>query len=176
MRERHKHLVNDWREVTDPLKHVFEVRRFLPGPQGANINTETRPSSSSRTEASRRSSCFSGKSPTVPRPSLPIPFRSQLQTQPWCPRRLPRTWNQPRPLGGFVDLGCGNSLLARIPYLRGPFGVRHRPARAHILDPLLTLDKIAPPRARSRPNHANKSPPNSTIPSSCCQSSAARRR
>lgn len=26
LRERHKHLVNDWHEVTDPLKHVFEVR------------------------------------------------------------------------------------------------------------------------------------------------------
>lgn len=26
MRERHKHLINEWREVTDPLKHVFEVR------------------------------------------------------------------------------------------------------------------------------------------------------
>ena len=26
MRERHKHIVNEWREVTDPLKHVFEVR------------------------------------------------------------------------------------------------------------------------------------------------------
>lgn len=26
MRERYKHLVNEWREVTDPLKHVFEVR------------------------------------------------------------------------------------------------------------------------------------------------------
>jgi tRNASer (uridine44-2'-O)-methyltransferase len=26
MRERHKHLINDWQEVTDPLKHVFEVR------------------------------------------------------------------------------------------------------------------------------------------------------
>ena len=25
MRERHKHLVNNWQEVTDPLKHVFEV-------------------------------------------------------------------------------------------------------------------------------------------------------
>ena len=25
MRERHKHLVNEWQEVTDPLKHVFEV-------------------------------------------------------------------------------------------------------------------------------------------------------
>lgn len=26
MRERHKHLVGTWKEVTDPLKHVFEVR------------------------------------------------------------------------------------------------------------------------------------------------------
>ncbi len=25
MRERHKHIVNEWKEVTDPLKHVFEV-------------------------------------------------------------------------------------------------------------------------------------------------------
>lgn len=28
MRERHKHLVGTWQESTDPLKHVFEVRRF----------------------------------------------------------------------------------------------------------------------------------------------------
>lgn len=26
MRERHKHVVNDWHESTDPLKHVFEER------------------------------------------------------------------------------------------------------------------------------------------------------
>jgi tRNASer (uridine44-2'-O)-methyltransferase len=25
MRQRHKHLVDTWQEVTDPLKHVFEV-------------------------------------------------------------------------------------------------------------------------------------------------------
>ena len=43
MRERHKHLINEWREVTDPLKHVFEVRSaalFFPpcsaGPQSTN--------------------------------------------------------------------------------------------------------------------------------------------
>lgn len=30
MRERHKNLVNEWQEVTDPLKHVFEVRTMLP--------------------------------------------------------------------------------------------------------------------------------------------------
>lgn len=28
MRERHKHLVGEWKEVTDPLKHVFEVWPF----------------------------------------------------------------------------------------------------------------------------------------------------
>ena len=26
MRERHKYLVDTWKEVTDPLKHVFEVK------------------------------------------------------------------------------------------------------------------------------------------------------
>jgi tRNASer (uridine44-2'-O)-methyltransferase len=29
MRERHKHLVDTWKEVTDPLKHVFEVKTFV---------------------------------------------------------------------------------------------------------------------------------------------------
>jgi tRNASer (uridine44-2'-O)-methyltransferase len=29
MRERHKGLVDTWQEVTDPLKHVFEVRFYL---------------------------------------------------------------------------------------------------------------------------------------------------
>ena len=35
MRERHKHLINEWQEVTDPLKHVFEVRSTCSlAPQG----------------------------------------------------------------------------------------------------------------------------------------------
>lgn len=29
MRERHKHLVDTWQEVTDPLKHVFEVMIYF---------------------------------------------------------------------------------------------------------------------------------------------------
>lgn len=29
MRERHKHLVDTWQEVTDPLKHVFEVGQLF---------------------------------------------------------------------------------------------------------------------------------------------------
>ena len=28
MRERHKHLVEQWRETTDPLKHVYEVGKL----------------------------------------------------------------------------------------------------------------------------------------------------
>lgn len=32
MRERHKHLVDQWQEVTDPLKHVFEARRNFREP------------------------------------------------------------------------------------------------------------------------------------------------
>lgn len=32
LRERHKHLVNEWHEVTDPLKHVFEVRGIFWSP------------------------------------------------------------------------------------------------------------------------------------------------
>jgi len=31
MRERHKHLVGTWKESTDPLKHVFEVRACVYG-------------------------------------------------------------------------------------------------------------------------------------------------
>lgn len=30
MRERHKHLVDEWQESTDPLKHVYEVGVFIP--------------------------------------------------------------------------------------------------------------------------------------------------
>ena len=30
MRERHKHLIDTWKEVTDPLKHVFEVNAIHP--------------------------------------------------------------------------------------------------------------------------------------------------
>ena len=29
MRERHKGLIETWQEVTDPLKHVFEVKRIF---------------------------------------------------------------------------------------------------------------------------------------------------
>jgi tRNASer (uridine44-2'-O)-methyltransferase len=30
MRERHKHMVKEWQEVTDPLKHVFEASSLAP--------------------------------------------------------------------------------------------------------------------------------------------------
>ena len=37
MRERHKYLVDEWHEVTDPLKHVFEVRRHACLPYHSHI-------------------------------------------------------------------------------------------------------------------------------------------
>jgi len=73
MRERHKHLVNNWREVTDPLKHVFEVRRALLHRGSSEITHTYTYHAAFRTSASRRSSCSSGKIPTVPKPSLPLP-------------------------------------------------------------------------------------------------------
>ena len=38
MRERHKHLINTWQEVTDPLKHVFEVLNALVFTQSYVLN------------------------------------------------------------------------------------------------------------------------------------------
>ncbi|KAH7921093.1 DUF1613-domain-containing protein [Leucogyrophana mollusca] len=86
MRERHKHLVDEWREVTDPLKHVFEdigIAMFL-----MLLWKETfGPVSSSTDDQS-------------------IDSDTDSDTVPW------NTW--PRPPGGFVDLGCGNGLLTHI--------------------------------------------------------------
>ena len=84
MRERHKHLIDEWREVTDPLKHVFEVRSphsFIPpSPSPSPRTGHTCHAATSRTSASRLFSCSSGKTPTVPRPSLlPIPPSTRQQ-------------------------------------------------------------------------------------------------
>lgn len=38
MRERHKHLVDTWQEVTDPLKHVFEVISIISVTHSSSIN------------------------------------------------------------------------------------------------------------------------------------------
>ncbi|KAJ2971296.1 hypothetical protein NUW54_g12535 [Trametes sanguinea] len=75
MRERHKHLVNEWQEVTDPLKHVFEdigIATFLMLLWKESYRPETE--------------------------GAPHEESSQdLNTAPW------RAW--PRPPGGFLDLG-----------------------------------------------------------------------
>lgn len=60
MRERHKHLVDEWQEVTDPLKHVFEVSiNALWSRSNEDNNVERE-----RTLGSRRSSCCCGSKHT----------------------------------------------------------------------------------------------------------------
>ena len=55
MRERHKHLVDTWQEVTDPLKHVFEVNNILNTCNQINLS-----SSDFRTSQSPPSLSFYG--------------------------------------------------------------------------------------------------------------------
>ncbi|KIP12447.1 hypothetical protein PHLGIDRAFT_20922 [Phlebiopsis gigantea 11061_1 CR5-6] len=80
LRERHKHLVNEWHEVTDPLKHVFEdigIATFLMLLWKQMYHKKDQETS-----------------------------QESLAEEPW------KTW--PRPLAGFLDLGCGNGLLTHI--------------------------------------------------------------
>ncbi|KAA1476077.1 DUF1613-domain-containing protein [Dentipellis sp. KUC8613] len=116
MRERHKHLVDTWQEVTDPLKHVFEdigIATFLMllwkdtyGPASTEKKIETEPNS-------------------------PPPSEEPLNEAPW------KHW--PRPPGGFVDLGCGNGLLTHILVSEGyaghGFDLRARTSWAHYAAP-----------------------------------------
>ncbi|KAI9442191.1 DUF1613-domain-containing protein [Lactarius indigo] len=106
MRERYKHLIDDWHEVTDPLKHVFEdigIATFLVLLWKDTYGPET----------------------------VPLPADSSdgtgLSNEPW------RRW--PRPPGGFVDLGCGNGLLTHILVSEGyaghGFDLRSRTSWTH---------------------------------------------
>ncbi|CDO76632.1 hypothetical protein BN946_scf184868.g46 [Trametes cinnabarina] len=105
MRERHKHLVNEWQEVTDPLKHVFEdigIATFLMLLWKESYRSEREGSFSSE-------EC------------------QDLTVAPW------KNW--PRPPGGFLDLGCGNGLLTHILTAEGYEGhgidVRARTSWSH---------------------------------------------
>ena len=126
MRERHKHLVDNWHEVTDPLKHVFEVRHipshFLPPeyltPRAQDIGIATFLMLLWKDTYS---------SETVPQPVDSSDSTSTSTSEPW------RSW--PRPPGGFVDLGCGNGLLTHILVSEGyaghGFDLRARTSWAH---------------------------------------------
>ncbi|KAI0305739.1 hypothetical protein B0F90DRAFT_1624965 [Multifurca ochricompacta] len=112
MRERHKGLVNDWHEVTDPLKHVFEdigIATFLMLLWKDSYGPETIPSG--HTDA------INAKAPT---------------DEPW------HRW--PRPPGGFVDLGCGNGLLTHILISEGysGYGIDLRARRSWVHYPTAT--------------------------------------
>ncbi|THH04663.1 hypothetical protein EW145_g5356 [Phellinidium pouzarii] len=109
MRERHKHLVDNWHESTDPLKHVFEdigIATFLIllWKQENSVNLHS----------------------FVP-VSASIDEENQRESMPW------QNWS--RPPGGFLDFGCGNGLLVHILISEGYIGegidVRARISWAH---------------------------------------------
>ncbi|KAI0702522.1 DUF1613-domain-containing protein [Cytidiella melzeri] len=106
MRERHGHLVNEWHESTDPLKHVYEdigIATFLM-------------------LLWRDMYAYTSQSKISPSTSSPSD-----SSQPWA------SW--PRPPGGFLDLGCGNGLLTHILTVEGYAGhgidVRARTSWSH---------------------------------------------
>ncbi|KAF6756478.1 DUF1613 domain-containing protein [Ephemerocybe angulata] len=139
MRERHKHLVDTWQEVTDPYKHVFEdigIATFLM---------------------------------LLWKDSYPASQETIDETAPW------KSWG--RPLGGFIDFGCGNGLLTHILVQEGYTGVgidvrartswSHYAAptpsslRVHAFDPLSlpSDDALFPAGAFIIGNHADELTP-----------------
>ncbi|KAI0094632.1 DUF1613-domain-containing protein [Irpex rosettiformis] len=163
MRERHGHLVNDWHESTDPLKHVFEdvgIATYLM------LLWKEMYTSTSQTSKNR------------------VPSSQSETNPPW------QSW--PRPPGGFVDLGCGNGLLTHILIAEGYEGqgidVRARTSWAHypeITQAHLTVEALnpttllhSPTRHRSlKPgafligNHADELTPWVPVLSTICDSS-----
>ncbi|KAL1661444.1 hypothetical protein GGF50DRAFT_129481 [Schizophyllum commune] len=143
MRERHRHLVDEWQESTDPLEHVFEdigIATYLML-LWKYTYAEEEPSGSS----------------TAREDEL-------LDQEPW------KQW--PRPPGGFVDLGCGNGLLTHILVSEGyaghGFDVRARTSCAPTSLPLTppasdisspATFSLLPPHAFLIGNHADELTP-----------------
>jgi tRNASer (uridine44-2'-O)-methyltransferase len=84
MRERHKHLVETWQEVTDPLKHVFEVSNFFNLPS-INLPTFVQ-------DIGIATFLILLWKQTFPSSNI-----EEDPEEPW------KSW--PRPPGGFLDLG-----------------------------------------------------------------------
>lgn len=87
MRERHKHLVDSWQEVTDPLKHVFEVHFYC---SSHKIITKI----SFQDIGIATFLMLLWKDTFTPKPK---PIDQSINGQPW------KSW--PRPPTGFLDFG-----------------------------------------------------------------------
>ncbi|EJC98366.1 DUF1613-domain-containing protein [Fomitiporia mediterranea MF3/22] len=97
LRERHKHLVGQWHENTDPLKHVFEdigIATFLMLLWKQNVHDDSASSSESVTTSGEVQN-------------------DRPDSMPW------HDWPRPR---SFLDFGCGNGLLVRILLSEGYVG------------------------------------------------------
>ncbi|KAI6017128.1 hypothetical protein EDC04DRAFT_483270 [Pisolithus marmoratus] len=108
LRERYKHLVGQWKEATDPAKHVFEdvgIATFLMLFWKATYRSQD----------------------TSIEPDVDHGGLADANAMPW------RNW--PRPPRGFLDLGCGNGLLVHILVSEGYVGhgidVRARQSWSH---------------------------------------------
>jgi tRNASer (uridine44-2'-O)-methyltransferase len=88
MRERHKHLVDTWQEVTDPLKHVFEVCKSFHfiSPQFSQRSKQDIGIATFLILLWKQKFTSSNTSTSEENPA-----------EPW------RSW--PRPAGGFLDFG-----------------------------------------------------------------------
>ena len=91
MRDRHKHLVDTWQEVTDPLKHVFEVGLHFPH------NISHRYTATFQDIGIATFLMLLWKDTFPPHLNLEEVSGTPVDDQPW------RSW--PRPPSGFLDFG-----------------------------------------------------------------------
>ncbi|KAI0080121.1 DUF1613-domain-containing protein [Panus rudis PR-1116 ss-1] len=165
MRERHKHLVGNWQEKTDPLKHVFEdigIATFLML-LWRDMYKEERPLFAERATVWNRClrpfrfalQLFRDFQSYLVALFSRLSLRSRKIEAPQPEGEFWKSWARPK--AGFVDLGCGNGLLTHILLSEGYEGhgldVRARQSWTHYprttqshlhVSPLDPLDTTAP--------------------------------